>query len=111
MHTYRLYAHIDKTVCILMHTYIYKQVHFLGFPSTLGATYIDYIIGDAHVTPPDLSTYYTEKLMLLPHTFQVTSHKYRQKHPLSDARDADAVLNEDTRIGYGFILNEWMYFE
>ena len=47
------------------------HVHYLGFPSTIGASYIDYIIGDPVVSPPELVGYYTEKLLLLPQTFQV----------------------------------------
>jgi len=62
------------------------QVHYLGFPSTIGATYIDHIIGDKTVSPPEMVGFYTEKLLLLPHTFQVTSHKFRQSHPWPDGR-------------------------
>ena len=57
------------------------HVHYLGFPSTIGATYIDNIIGDATVSPPELVGFYTEKLLMLSTTFQVTSHKTRQAHP------------------------------
>lgn len=57
------------------------HVHYLGFPSTIGATYIDHIIGDATVSPPELVGFYTEKLLMLSTTFQVTSHKTRQAHP------------------------------
>lgn len=66
-------------------------MHYLGFPSTLGASYIDHIIGDANVSPPDLAPYYTEKLLFLSHTFQVTSHRHRQGHPWQDSRTRETI--------------------
>jgi hypothetical protein len=35
------------------------HVHYLGFPSTIGATYIDHIIGDPVVSPPEFVGDYT----------------------------------------------------
>lgn len=75
------------------------QIHYLGFPSTLGATFIDHVVGDRHVTPPELAGFYTEKLLLLPHTFQVTSHFERKPHPWSDARNEEEAMRAD-RVGY-----------
>jgi hypothetical protein len=49
-------------------------------------------VGDRHVTPPELAAFYTEKLLLLPHTFQVTSHFERKPHPWSDARTEEEAL-------------------
>ena len=46
------------------------QVNYLGFPGTLGADYIDYIVADAHVIPSDDEAHYTEKIAYLPHTYQ-----------------------------------------
>jgi len=46
------------------------QVNFLGFPGTMGAKYIDYIIADRFVIPPACCNGYTEKLVHLPDTFQ-----------------------------------------
>jgi predicted O-linked N-acetylglucosamine transferase (SPINDLY family) len=71
-------AHIYIYIYIYVYIYIAlamrpaaMHVHYLGFPSTIGASYIDYIIGDPVVSPPELVGYYTEKLLLLPQTFQV----------------------------------------
>lgn len=51
------------------------QVDYLGYPGTSGASYIDYYVGDPISTPIDqLGRYFTEKLILLPHTYQVTEH-------------------------------------
>ena len=46
------------------------QVNFLGFPGTLGAKYIDYIIADKVVLPETSRRYYFEKIIYLPNTYQ-----------------------------------------
>ena len=45
------------------------QVAHLGFPATMGASYIDYIIADPIVAPSDRQALYTEKLVHLPHCY------------------------------------------
>jgi len=47
------------------------QVSYLGFPGTLGAPYMDYIIADRHVIPPDERAWYAEKVVHLPDSYQV----------------------------------------
>jgi len=47
------------------------QVNYLGFPGTLGADYIDYIVADKCVLPPENKAFYDEKVVYLPHTYQV----------------------------------------
>lgn len=49
------------------------QVNFLGYPGTLGADFIDYVIGDAVVTPAGCEGLYTEKIVRLPHAYQPNS--------------------------------------
>ena len=46
------------------------QVNYLGFPGTLGARYMDYIIADREVIPSDQRGYYCEKVAYLPHCYQ-----------------------------------------
>jgi len=45
------------------------QVNFLGFPGTMGAPYIDYIIGDPTIIPDTQRSFYQEKVAYLPHTY------------------------------------------
>jgi len=45
------------------------QVAFLGFPGTLGADFIDYIIADRHVVPASDRIHYTEQVIHLPDTY------------------------------------------
>jgi predicted O-linked N-acetylglucosamine transferase (SPINDLY family) len=46
------------------------QVNFLGFPGTLGASYIDYLIADPIVIPEINKQYYDEKIAYLPNSYQ-----------------------------------------
>jgi predicted O-linked N-acetylglucosamine transferase (SPINDLY family) len=47
------------------------QVNYIGYPGTLGADYMDYIIADRMVIPPEQQGDYAEQVVYLPHTFQV----------------------------------------
>jgi protein O-GlcNAc transferase len=47
------------------------QVGYLGYCSTVGADYLDYIIADRIVLPFDQQPYYTEKIVHLPDCFMV----------------------------------------
>ena len=47
------------------------QVNYLGFPGTMGADYMDYIIGDRTVIPPGHFCGYAERVVWLPDSFQV----------------------------------------
>ncbi|MDX2142516.1 MAG: tetratricopeptide repeat protein [Rhodospirillaceae bacterium] len=51
------------------------QVQTLGYPGTLAVPFIDYIIADDVVIPPDHETDYTERVVILPHTFQVNDDR------------------------------------
>jgi predicted O-linked N-acetylglucosamine transferase (SPINDLY family) len=42
---------------------------WLGYAGTTGADFMDYVIGDAHVTPPELAPAMSEEIVRLPHTF------------------------------------------
>jgi predicted O-linked N-acetylglucosamine transferase (SPINDLY family) len=45
------------------------QVNYLGFPGTIGADFMDYLIADATVVPEGLERHYAEKIIRLPHSF------------------------------------------
>ena len=51
------------------------QVNYLGFPGTSGADYVDYIIGDRWVTPPEHAAHFSEHIVRLPHSYQCNSHR------------------------------------
>lgn len=51
------------------------HANYLGFPGTMGADFVDYIIADPFVTPLDQQPFYTEKLVHLPDCYWVTDSK------------------------------------
>jgi predicted O-linked N-acetylglucosamine transferase (SPINDLY family) len=53
------------------------QVNYLGFPGTIGANYIDYVLADRIVIPPEHQRFYTEKVVYLPNSYQVNDAKRR----------------------------------
>jgi predicted O-linked N-acetylglucosamine transferase (SPINDLY family) len=53
------------------------QVSFLGYPATMGAEFIDYIIADAVVIPHEEEQYYSEKVVRLPGSYQVNDSRRR----------------------------------
>lgn len=65
----------DSRVEVLGHRPAPVQVHFLGYPGTLGAPFVDYLIADQHVIPSSDECHYTENIARLPHTYQVTDDR------------------------------------
>jgi protein O-GlcNAc transferase len=55
---------------ILAHRPAPVQVNYLGYPGTMGADFVDYILVDPIVAPPADQPYFTEKLVQLPFTYQ-----------------------------------------
>ena len=77
---------------ILAHRPAPVQVNYLGYPGTMGADHIDYIIADRWVIPDAQRQFYTEKVIYLPNTFQANSE--REITDLSGSRAA-AGLPDD----------------
>lgn len=50
-------------------------VSYLGYPGTMGASFVDYLIGDATVTPLAHAADYSETLVQLPHAYQVNDDR------------------------------------
>ena len=65
----------DGRAGILAHRAAPIQVNYLGYPGTMGADYIDYIIADRWVIPQEHQPYYTEQVVYLPDTYQVNDGK------------------------------------
>jgi len=53
------------------------QVSYLGFPGSMGAPFIDYLIADAFVIPEAERCFYEEKIAYLPGCYQVNDRKRR----------------------------------
>jgi len=65
----------NSRTAILSQRAVPVQVNYLGYPGTMGADYIDYIIGDEFVVPDAERQFYSEKIIYLPHTFQANDSK------------------------------------
>ncbi len=65
------------------------QVNFLGYPGTMGAEYIDYLIADEVLVPKENQSFYTEKVAYLPHCYQ------------PNCRNRDISSKSITRSDYG----------
>lgn len=46
------------------------QVNYLGYPGTMGAGYIDYLLADATLVPESHRQFYAEKIACLPNSYQ-----------------------------------------
>ena len=53
------------------------QVNYLGFPGTSGADFIDYIIADRTIIPPEHAQFFSEQVVYLPDTYQPNDRKRR----------------------------------
>lgn len=56
---------------ILVHRPTPIQVNYLGYPGTMGADFIDYIVVDPIVVPVEHQPFFTEALVHLPHCYMV----------------------------------------
>jgi predicted O-linked N-acetylglucosamine transferase (SPINDLY family) len=65
----------DARTNIFSHRPAPIQVNYLGYPGTMGAPYIDYIIGDKSLFTLADVTVYSEKLVQLPHSYQPNDRK------------------------------------
>ncbi len=72
------------------------QVNYLGFPGSLGAEYMDYILADAEVIPSGEEPFYSEKVVRLPSSYQINDCTRPRPAPSSRAvhglRETDFVF-------------------
>lgn len=72
------------------------QVSFLGYPGTLGADYIPYIIADRVVLPENLRPFFSEQPVYLPDCYQVNDDE--QPIAATGFTRSDAGLPEDAFV-------------
>jgi predicted O-linked N-acetylglucosamine transferase (SPINDLY family) len=73
------------------------QVNYLGYPGTMGAGYIDYLIADPTLIPEASQRHYSEKIVYLPDMYQPND----SRRPLS--------LNPCTRASEGLPETAFVY--
>jgi predicted O-linked N-acetylglucosamine transferase (SPINDLY family) len=71
------------------------QVLWLAYPSTTGADYIDYVIGDPVLTPLEHAADFSEKIAQLPVCYEPTDEL--REHPATSTR-AESGLPEDAFV-------------
>ena len=63
------------------------QVQFMGFCSSMGADFIDYIVTDPIASPPStVDRLYTEKVIYMPHSYYVNDYKQSCKFVFDEDR-------------------------
>ena len=65
----------DSRTGVFAHRAAPIQVNYLGYPGTMVADYIDYIIADKTLISPELQSCYSEKVIYLPDSYQVNDRK------------------------------------
>ncbi len=76
------------------------QINYLGFPGTMGADFIDYILVDDYVVPSSQQTYFQERLIHLPRSFMV--HDSQRRIDQTPQYRADYGLPEKATIFAAF---------
>ena len=90
----------DHRMGVFAHRPAPVQVNWLGFPGTLGASTIDYIIADKVVLPEAEQSFYTEQVAWLPGSYQINDNR-RATSPRTPAR-AEAGLPDDAFVFCNF---------
>jgi protein O-GlcNAc transferase len=77
------------------------QVAYMGFPGTLGASYIQFMISDRTVVPMASAAHYSEKMILMPHSYFVTDHAQSCKYVYD--------LDRPTRQHFGLPSDKFIF--
>ncbi|MGZ4991290.1 MAG: O-linked N-acetylglucosamine transferase family protein [Methylobacter sp.] len=78
------------------------QITYLGFPGPTALPCIDYVVADKFVLPPELTPYFTERPLYMPHSFQIND---RQREIGPCPTRADCGLPDDAFIFCSFNNN------
>jgi predicted O-linked N-acetylglucosamine transferase (SPINDLY family) len=91
------------------------QMNYLGFPGSMGASYIDYIVADNYIIPEELSINYTEQVLRLPCCYQpndnlrviASTPQSRAAHGLPDQAIVLCSFNNNFKIT-PYVFDIWM---
>ncbi len=72
------------------------QINYLGYPGTMGADFIDYIVGDEVLIPERYQEFYSEKIIYLPNCYQPNDDS--RMIPTLNMTKADAGLPEESVV-------------
>ena len=82
------------------------QINWLGYPGTMGAPFMEYLIADRIVVPKEDERYYTEKIAALRFSYQPNDNK---KHIGRTGTRREAGLPDDAFVFCCF-NNRWHFF-
>jgi len=107
------YTGLGRTACLARRP-APIQAQWLGYAGTMGAPFIDYILGDPVVTPAALAVNFSEQIVRLPHSYmptndgQETSHTTtRTQHGLPTEGVVFCCFNNAAKIE-PIIFERWM---
>lgn len=100
------YAGTDRVSQILSLRPAPIQVSYMGFPASSGAPYLDYLVCDLVVVPPELRRHYTELMIYMPHCYFVNSHASSVSHLLMDN---DEEKHQELRSQYNLPSDGFIY--
>ena len=90
------------------------QVNYLGYPGTMGADFIDYILVDPFIVPATMAPFFTEALVQLPVSYQPNMRrpiaedvKSRADHGLPEGAFVFCSFNQAYKITPE-VFNVWM---
>ncbi len=99
---------------ILAHRPAPIAVNYLGYPGTMGAGFIDYIVADEIALPLERQPYFTEKIVHLPDSFQANGSREeippaptRREAGLPDAGFVFCCFNNHAKIAPP-VFDVWM---
>lgn len=78
-------------------------IHAVGYPGTMGASFVPYMLLDRHAAPPNARAALSERLVLMPHCYQINDHA-RMGGML--AEDGATLKGTEGTVGGG----EWPLF-
>ena len=93
---------VGSRIGILAHRPAPVQAHYLGYPATTGASFVDYFVADRVVAPASLEPEFTERLARLPDTFMLSDETIASAPPTGRA---DHELPEDKFVFVNFNQN------
>lgn len=105
----------DSRTDIFAHRPAPVQVNFLGYSSTMGTDYMDYIIADRHIIPEECKPYYSENVIYMPDTYLPTDATVqispdtptREEHGLPAEGFVFCSFNHDYKINPP-VFDVWM---
>jgi protein O-GlcNAc transferase len=83
------------------------QIAFKGYPGTLGAPYMEYMIGDRVTTPVEDESHFAEKLIIMPHCYFMATYPVSFAHVVDPNYVARFVRSD--RPKYGLPVDKFVF--